>query len=377
MFRPFVLLLLLSSGAHAQAPAAPPPAVGVVAVEMRAVTETSEFVGRVQAVERVEITARVTAVIEARLFDEGAEVKAGVPLYRLERAPFEAAVAQQDAAVAQTEARVDQTDAVLTRVQALMSTPSGLRSALDDARGNHLAAVGALQGAQALQRVARINLGYTEIAAPIAGKIARGNVSVGNVVGPGTGSLTSIVSQDPMNVTFPVGVRALLRLDERYRGKGGMAAVAVRVRLPDGRAYGPEGKIDYQDPTIVAGTDSILLRARIPNPERQLIDGEFVTVIVAGIEPVAALAIPRAAVLADVQGNYVYVVAADNKVERRPIKLGQSTAETAVIVSGLSVGEMVISDGMQRARPGLVVNPGPAAPLPRPTAAPVSDAVRR
>ena len=377
MFRPFVLLLLLSSGAHAQAPAAPPPAVGVVAVEMRAVTETSEFVGRVQAVERVEITARVTAVIEARLFDEGAEVKAGVPLYRLERAPFEAAVAQQDAAVAQTEARVDQTDAVLTRVQALMTTPSGLRSALDDARGNHLAAVGALQGAQALQRVARINLGYTEIAAPIAGKIARGNVSVGNVVGPGTGSLTSIVSQDPMNVTFPVGVRALLRLDERYRGKGGMAAVAVRVRLPDGRAYGPEGKIDYQDPTIVAGTDSILLRARIPNPERQLIDGEFVTVIVAGIEPVAALAIPRAAVLADVQGNYVYVVAADNKVERRPIKLGQSTAETAVIVSGLSVGEMVISDGMQRARPGLVVNPGPAAPLPRPTAAPVSDAVRR
>ena len=377
MLRPLVLLLLLSSGAHAQAPAAPPPAVGVVAVEMRAVTETSEFVGRVQAVERVEITARVTAVIEARLFDEGAEVKAGVPLYRLERAPFEAAVAQQDAAVAQTEARVDQTDAVLTRVQALMSTPSGLRSALDDARGNHLAAVGALQGAQALQRVARINLGYTEIAAPIAGKIARGNVSVGNVVGPGTGSLTSIVSQDPMNVTFPVGVRALLRLDERYRGKGGMAAVAVRVRLPDGRAYGPEGKIDYQDPTIVAGTDTILLRARIPNPERQLIDGEFVTVIVAGIEPVAALAIPRAAVLADVQGNYVYVVAADNKVERRPIKLGQSTAETAVIVSGLSVGEMVISDGMQRARPGLVVNPGPAAPLPRPAAAPVSDAVRR
>lgn len=377
MFRPFVLLLLLSSGAHAQAPAAPPPAVGVVAVEMRAVTETSEFVGRVQAVERVEITARVTAVIEARLFDEGAEVKAGVPLYRLERAPFDAAVAQQDAAVAQTEARVDQTDAVLTRVQALMSTPSGLRSALDDARGNHLAAVGALQGAQALQRVARINLGYTEIAAPIAGKIARGNVSVGNVVGPGTGSLTSIVSQDPMNVTFPVGVRALLRLDERYRGKGGMAAVAVRVRLPDGRAYGPEGKIDYQDPTIVAGTDTILLRARIPNPERQLIDGEFVTVIVAGIEPVAALAIPRAAVLADVQGNYVYVVAADDKVERRPIKLGQSTAETAVIVSGLSVGEMVISDGMQRARPGLVVNPGPAAPLPRPAAAPVSDTVRR
>jgi membrane fusion protein, multidrug efflux system len=375
-----VLFLSLLGNGPARAQPAPgaPPAVGVVRVESRPVTETADFVGRVQAMDRVDITARVSAFIAARLFIEGTEIRAGDPLYRLERAPFEAAVAQQDAAVALAQARLDNAEIQLARSQSLVGSPASLRSALDDARANQRAATATLQAAQAQLRSAQINLDYTDIRAPIAGRIGRGNISVGNVVSPSSGALATIVSQDPIYVVFSIAVRTMLELQLRYADKGGMSAVVVRIRLPDGRMYEQDGKIDYTDPSIAANTDTILLRARIPNPsreargnplggagetvERPLTDGEFVAVSVQGIEKVPALAIPRSAVLSDVQGDYVYVVDAANKVTRRTVRLGQSMAESAVVLTGLTAGEMVVADGLQRVRPGITVSPGPAAP---------------
>jgi membrane fusion protein, multidrug efflux system len=187
--------------------------------------------------------------------------------------------------------------------------------------------------------------------------------------------LATIVSQDPMYVTFPVAVRLLSDLRNRYAGRGGLNAVQVRLKLPDGSPYAQSGRIDYVEPTVSLGTDTILVRAVISNPvlgaaepgrrvERGLIDGAFVTVLVEGIQPVTALGIPRAAVMSDQSGSYVFVVAADGKVERRAIRLGQSTATTAVIVDGLKQGEQVIVEGLQRARPGILVKPGPAGPQP-------------
>jgi membrane fusion protein (multidrug efflux system) len=147
------------------------------------------------------------------------------------------------------------------------------------------------------------------------------------------------------------------------------------LKLPDGSRYDQAGKIDYVDPSVANGTDTILLRAAISNPvrgeaqpgrpvRRQLIDGAFVTVVVEGLEPITALAIPRAAVLSDQSGDFVYVVTPDNKVERRAIKLGQSTPALAVIADGLKDGESVILEGLQRVRPGVQVAPGPVAPNP-------------
>lgn len=378
-----VLALLLPTFALAQAPPGP-PAVGVARVEERPVTEASEYVGRIQAMDRVDITARVSAFLEAREFTEGREVAAGALLYRLERAPFEAALAQQEAAVAQAQARVDQTDAAFARVESLQGTPAALRSAFDDARANRLAARAALDAARAQARTAQINLDYTNIHAPIAGKIGRANVAVGNVVGPATGPLATIVSQDPMYVVFPIPVRALMALEQRHAATGIFGAVVVRIRLPDGRIYNQPGQIDYKDPSIAANTDTIILRARIPNPirrpasatepvDRELIDGAFVGVSVQGAEPVQMLTIPRAAVLADVQGNYVWVIGADNKAERRSVTLGQSTPQLAVIAKGLTVGETVVVDGVQRVRPGAVVNPAPVNP---PPASPASATAR-
>jgi membrane fusion protein (multidrug efflux system) len=379
MIRRLAPFLLFPSLVLAQAPSGP-PSVGVAKVEQRPVTESSEYVGRIQAMDRVDITARVTAFLDARLFTEGTEVAAGTLLYRLERAPFEAALASQDAAIAQAQARADQADVNFARVESLQGTPAALRSAFDDARANRLAARAALDAAKAQALTARINLDYTEIHAPIAGKIGRANIAVGNVVGPTSGPLTTIVSQDPMYVVFPIPVRVLMSLEQRHAATGIFGAVLVRIRLPDGRIYAQPGQIDYKDPTIAANTDTIILRAKIPNPvrrpasatepvDRELIDGAFVGVSVQGAEPVMMVTIPRAAVLADVQGNFVWVIGADNKAERRGVTLGQSTAQLAVIASGLNVGETVVVDGVQRVRPGQPVNPAPVTPAPAASAA--------
>ena len=372
-----LLTFLLSavSPIYAQAPSGP-PSVGVVRAQQTAITETSEFVGRVQAIERVALTARVTAFIDQRLFAEGTEVNKGDLLYRLERAPFEAAVRQQEAAVAEASARLANANIQLSRAQSLMSGPAGQRSNVDDAVANQRSFAAQVLSAQAQLKAAQINLNYTEIRAPVAGKISRTNITVGNVVSPTSGSLASIVSQDPMYVLFPVASRTLTELQKRYADKGGTDAVVIKLRLPDGSLYGHDGKIDYIEPSVSPTTDTILLRAKIDNPpltrpaagqpvERSLVDGAFVTVLVEGIQPVIALGIPRQAVLSDQQGNYVYVVGPDNKIERRRIQLGQSTPSIAVVAGGLKDGAMVVTEGIQRVRPGIKVNPGPASPPPK------------
>jgi membrane fusion protein (multidrug efflux system) len=370
----FLLFLVAATPVWAQAPAGP-PAVGVVTVEPATITETSEFVGRVQAVQRVALNARVTAFLEQRLFTEGTEVHAGDLLYKLERGPFEADVTNKEAAVADASARLANATIQLNRAQKLLSGPAGQQSTYDDAMAAQRSQAAQLSGAQAALRQSRINLDYTEIRAPIDGEISRTAITPGNVVSPGSGPLATIVSQDPMYVTFPVAVRLLTDLRNRYAGRGGLNAVQVRLRLPDGSPFAQSGKIDYVEPTVSPGTDTILVRAVIANPvigtpepgrlvERGLIDGAFVSVLVEGIQPVTALGVPRAAVMSDQSGSYVFVVGADSKVERRPIRLGQSTATLAVIADGLKQGESVIVEGLQRARPGAVVKPGPVGPQP-------------
>ena len=368
------LLLSMASAAYGQAPSGP-PSVGVARAQQTAITETSEFIGRVQAIDRVALTARVTAFLDQRLFKEGSEVKKGELLYRLERAPFEAVVQQQQATVADTSARLANANIQLTRAQSLLNTPAGQRSNVDDAVANQRSLAAQVLSAQAQLKAAQINLDYTEIHAPVSGKISRTSITVGNVVSPSSGPLATIVSQDPMYVLFPVASRTLTELQKRYADKGGTNAVVVKLRLPDGSLYDQDGKIDYVDPTVSATTDTILLRAEIANPpriqanagqpvERPLVDGAFVSVLVEGVQPVMALGIPRKAVLSDQQGDYVYVVGAGNKIEQRRIQLGQSTPTVAVVAGGLKDGEMVVTEGIQRVRPGIAVSPGSASPPP-------------
>jgi len=373
-----IALLLAESicGAKAQAPgaAAAPPAVGVIEAVNRPITETNQFLGRIEAVNRVAIVARVTAFLDKRLYVEGSEVKNGDPLYLLERGPFEADLAAKRATVAQLQATLENAKLTAERARTLLGGPAGQQSTYDAAIANQRSLEAQVQAAQAQVQLSQINLNYTDIRSPIEGKIGRTAVTEGNVVSPSSGNLTTIVSQDPMYVTFPVSVREALDLRARYANNGGFKAVVIRVRLPDGRLYEQKGQLDFVNNTISQSTDTIQLRGVIPNPKlynsstststvRELTDNEFVTVLLEGVVPVEVLAIPRSAVLTDQQGDYVFTVGPDNKAEQRRIQLGQSTPAIASVVGGIKLGEKVIVEGLQRVRPGQAVTPGPASAL--------------
>ncbi|WP_441243668.1 efflux RND transporter periplasmic adaptor subunit [Tardiphaga sp. 768_D3_N2_1] len=368
------LVTITTGGAGLTQPApAGPPAVGVIEATRRPITETSEFLGRIEAINRVNVVARVTAFLERRLFEEGAEIKKGDQLYQLERGPFEADLASKQAQVAQLRATLENAKLTTERARTLLGGPAGQQSTYDAAVANQRSLEAQVQAAEAQVQASRINLDYTIISAPIDGKIGRTAVTEGNVVGPSSGILTTIVSQDPMYVTFPVSLRQGLELRERYGPQGGLEAVVIRLRLPDGRMYGQSGKLNFVDNTIAQNTDTITVRGEIVNPilrapsvagvtVHELTDGEFVTVVLEGVQPIEVLAIPRSAVLSDQQGDYVLAVGPDNKAEQRRIQLGQSTPTIASVISGLAVGDKVIVEGLQRARPGQAVSPGPASP---------------
>src|ERR1700733_10825871 len=349
-------------------------AVGVLEAAKRPITESNEFLGRIEAVNRVAVVARVTAFLDKRLFAEGTEIKTGDLLYRLERGPFEADLKSKQAQVAQLQATLVNAKLTTDRARTLLSGPAGQQSTYDAALATQQSLEAQIQAAQAQVDLSEINLDYAEIHSPIDGKIGRTAVTEGNVVTPNSGVLPTIVSQDPMYVTFPVSVREALTLRERYATRGGFKAVIIKVRLPDGRIYQQTGQLNFVNNTIAQNTDTISLRGTIPNPTlhdpattggavRELTDGEVVTVNLEGVEPVEVLAIPRSAVLSDQQGEYVFIVGADDKAEQRRIKLGQSTSTIAAVTSGLALGDKVIVEGLQKVRPGQPVAPGPASAL--------------
>lgn len=354
--------------ARAQMPGAGgPPAVGVAKVEPHPMTETQSFVGRVRAEQRVALAARVTAFLDHQTFTEGSEVRAGDLLYVLEQAPFAADLAAKQAAVAQAQAQLDNAKLVYQRAVSLLRTPAGQQAAVDSSKATMLADAAQLEAAAAQVRQSAINLAYTEIHAPIAGKIGRTSVTPGNIVSPSSGTLATIVSQDPMYVVFPVPVRTMLDLRRAAEGPGGEKdAFRIRLVLPDGKTYGQDGQLGFIDNTVGEGTDTIVLRGTIANPvvagNRELVDGEFVTVLLEGARPADVLSIPRVAVMTDQRGDYVYALDKDNRVREARVKLGETTPTLAAVLTGLSAGEVVVVDGLQKVRPGQAVAPAPDTP---------------
>ena len=366
--------IILATSAVAQAPPSGPPPVGVVAVQRQPMTETYEFNGRIQAIGSVNIVARVSAFLEQQLFTEGTDVKKGDLLYVLERPPYQAAVDLRKAAVAQAEAQLENDNINLWRAQNLVRTQAGTQQAADTALATQRSATAQLNMNKAQLETAQIDLGYTEIRSPIDGRIGRTSVTIGNVVNPSSGTLTTVVSQDPMYVLFPVPTRRAIELREEYAQSGGFNAVKVRIRLPDGRLYDQIGKLDFINNAIAQDTDTVTFRAVIPNPVlgsqtaggvnlRELIADEFVTVLLESVNPREVITVPRAAILSDQEGSYVYVVDDHNIARQRRVRLGELTPEKAGIADGLKEGERVIVDGIQRARPNAAVTPVPVATI--------------
>jgi membrane fusion protein, multidrug efflux system len=367
-------IILTPSAMAESAPSVAPPAVGVIVVERRPMTDSYEFNGRIQAINSVNIVARVTAWLDKQLFVAGTDVKKGDLLYTLERPPFQAAVDRQKAAVAQAEAQLANANIELRRAQQLVEKSAGTQQRLDNSEASQRVAAAQLKAAQAQLQTAHIDLEYTDIHSPIDGRIGRTSVTIGNLVSSSAGTLTTVVSQDPMYVVFPIPTRRAIELREAYSRQGGFDAVKIRLRLPDGRLYGQTGKLDFVNNAVAQDTDTFLIRGVIPNPVlesataggvklRELVADEFVTVLLESVQPKPVIAVPRAAILADQQGDYVYVVDDQNIARQRRVRLGQLTPETAGIADGLKEGEQVIVEGVQRARPNAPVTPAPVSSL--------------
>jgi len=348
------VLLLCGLAIPADAQQAPTPVtVGVVKAERSAITRTQTFVGRVEAVNRVEVRARVTGYLEEVLFKEGEPVKAGAPLYRIEHGLFQAAVEQAQGALERSKAAQVLTQIQLQRAQDLMDRQAGTVVARDQAKAADDQAKGGVMTDEANLATANINLGYTDITSPIDGEAGKTNITKGNVVGPDSGVLTIIVSQDPMYVTFPVSDRELLRAREAGRAAGyeDFKDYKVRIRFSDGSAYDQMGTLNFLNVTVDRPTDTVLARATVPNPKAVLIDGQLVTVELEIGAPQEKVVVPQAALIADQGGVYVFVVE-DGKAVIKRVKPGGASGTGVVIDEGLAGGELVIVDRLQAVRPG-------------------------
>jgi membrane fusion protein, multidrug efflux system len=342
-----------------QQPAPSAVSVGSVVAERKPVARTADFVGRVDAINRVDVRARVTGYLEAVDFKEGDDVKEGAPLYQIEKGLFEAAVGQAAGALERSKAAKILSGLQLQRAEELLAKSAGSVVARDQARAADQQASGAIVTEEANLRTAKINLGYTGIVAPIAGKVGKTNVTKGNVVGPESGPLTVIVSQDPMYVTFPVSQREFLRTQETHK-QADVAGIKVQLRFADGRKYDQEGIINFVNVTVDRNTDTVLVRATFPNPHEALIDGQLVRVDLESGNPEEKVVIPHGALIADQEGTYVFVVE-DGKAAIKRVKTGGESGTGAVIDQGLSGGEQIIVEGLQGVRPGVPVIAHPLA----------------
>jgi membrane fusion protein (multidrug efflux system) len=341
-----------------QAPTGPVP-VGTIAAAKTPIARSADFVGRVQAINRVEVVARVTGYLDAVLFTEGDTVKEGQALYRIEKDQFQAAVDQAAGALQSSQAKKLLTAIQYQRAEDLMKTNAGTVVARDQALTADRSMDAQILIDQANLETAKINLGYTDITSPITGKIGRTALTKGNVVSPQTGTLTTIVSQDPIYVLFPVSQRTIRRAQDPDHAVD-VNGLKVKLRFPDGSTYGEIGKIDFVDVTVDQSTDTVQVRAVFPNPKSSLIDGQLVNVTIEAGTPQEQIVIPQSALITDQQGLYIFVVD-DGKAVIRRIKTGPASGEDVVVTEGLTGGELVIVQGLQTLRPGEAVR---ATPVP-------------
>jgi membrane fusion protein (multidrug efflux system) len=366
--RHFRILALLGTGLAATllgVPAgaqqgAPPPAVLVQPAELKPIADQSEFIGRAAAVDKVELRARVKGFLGPRKFKDGDMVKEGQVLFLIEPEPYQAAVDQKIAQRDAAKAALTNADVQLYRAEELLRSKTGTQVTYDQRLSEQLQAKAQLEDAGAQLRDAQIQLSYTQIKSPIDGRIGRASVSPGNIVGPDSGVLATVVSENPIRVLFSITQRELL--DARRDSTAGGDTLVVRLRLADGSLYKDKGKLDFIDVTADAKTDGQMVRAVFDNKDGVLTDGQTVRVIVEGEKVPTVVAVPQAAIAQDQTGPYLFIVNDKNVAEQKRVKTGVARDGLVAITEGLKAGEKVIIQGQQRVRPGMTVSPSMAPP---------------
>jgi len=349
---------LLGFAAEGQQPA-PPPAVLVQSAELRSMKKQAEFVGRAEALEKVDLRARVQGFLGPRLFKDGDQVRDGQVVFTIEKEPFQAAVDQRKAQLASAQATLANAGQQLQRTVELTKKGHAPVAQLDQKTAEQGQAKAALMEAAANLRDAEIQLSYTDIKTPISGRIGRAAASPGNLVGPDTGVLATVVQENPMQVLFSVTQREML---EARRDAGSNGKVRARVRLADGSLYDEGGRIDFLDVQVNPRTDGQIVRAMFPNPDGMLTNGQTVRVIIEQKGGDQVVVVPQSAIAIDQTGPYVFVVGQENKVEQRRVRLGTQREGLAVVDEGVEAGDRIIVQGQQRVRAGMTVAPQLASP---------------
>jgi membrane fusion protein (multidrug efflux system) len=339
--------------------APPPPEVVVVAARAETVPVVRQFVGTVQAFRSVEIRARVEGILEKRWFTEGTDVKKGQLLYTIDPAQFVERVRDVEGALAQAQAVETNARAKAERLAPLVKEDAISKQDYDDAVSQQSSAQAQVESARANLQSAKLNLGYTKVVATEDGRIGATQVPEGRLVGRGEPTLLATIDRiNPIYVNFTMSdVDALLfrKAFEQGRLRADKGTNTARIVLPDGSELKEPGRIDFSEAQVNPQTGTITLRVVLPNPGRQLLPGMMVTVLLnVGDRPDAVL-IPQQSVIKMPTGQIVWVVTADNKVERRDLVLGDWYGVDWIVEKGLAAGERVVFDGLQRLQPGMSV----------------------
>jgi membrane fusion protein (multidrug efflux system) len=344
-------LAACSKGDAQQAAAAPPPLpVTTLQVAPREVPVVLEAVGRTEGSREVQIRARVAGILEQQLYTEGDTVKAGAPLFRIERAPFEIDLEQRQATLGQESARHELAQQEFDRLKGLADRRAISLREIDQAASTLRQSTALVRFARARVREAELNLSYTAVDAPIAGVTGRAQQSIGSLLSPGGDSslLTTITRTDPLWVRFALSEVEFARL--RSSETGGLE---VKLQTADGSPYALAGKLNFSGSTVDATLGTVQMRAEFDNPKLQLLPGQYVKVqVVAGKQQ--AIVVPQSAVLQNETGRYVWLIA-EGKAAPRNVRTGNWIGRDWVILDGLKEGDSVIVDNLIRLRPGTAV----------------------
>ena len=351
-----LLLLVFPSVTHAGL-GGPPPMVEIASVTMQDMNPPLKYVGHIEAVQTVDLRARVEGFLEQVAFKEGSDVQEDELLYRIEQAPYAARVAADKAIVAQAEAALFKSRQYLKRAKAVRS--GGVSATdLDNAEAEVLQAKAQLEQAKANLTTSQINLAYTTISAPISGRIGRTAYTKGNLVNDSSEVLARIVQLDPIRVVYSISENDLaaiqMTLHDAVQNQEN-PLLTQQLKLADGEIVKTGGQIDFVDNQVDPTTGTIAVRALFPNSERRLLPGQYVTVLVSGSAPRMMPVVPQTAVLVNQQGRYVMMVDKENLAVARPITVGAVVGNMQAVESGLTAGDKIIVQGIQKVRPGQIV----------------------